>query len=553
MNGRKLLPKMLAIVISLTMVLMVVGTGIAAPAKLAGSVQMTLSASATTVAPGAEFDLMVSVVAGAQAVDAAQVNLNFDPAVLQVVSTTPGGTLSTVLSGPTSGAGTVDFAAGILGGSTSGTFNLLSVRFRALTSSSGTQITFNTTAPRNSDVLYIGASQFAGGTPITIVVSGSAPPPPGSGVTMLVSPAASTVTTNSQFDVAINVSAGSQPVDSVQANINFDPSFLQVVSVTPGSTLTTAIAGPTTGSGTVDYSAGILGGSATGTFTVMTIRFKAIGSSGSTNISFNTGGSRNSDVLYSGDSKVTGRTGGTVTISSSAIVPTPGPYWVYPYSTIPVFYIIGVNQSNDVTIQTFNFPVNQDFTVRMNYYGTLGIGGTIVAYTNSGAGGSFTATYTIPDWLKGQERIAIRMDSPQGYYSYNWFWNKTAIATPLPPYSSGVASTPAPPGSYPSYGYPYYGYSYGYWVPTFSISSVVPNSTVTIQTSNFPPNQDFTVRMNYYGTLGVGGTVVGTTNSGAGGSFSATYSIPSWLHGQPQIAIRMDSPQGYFAYNWFVN
>ncbi len=35
------------------------------------------------------------------------------------------------------------------------------------------------------------------------------------------------------------------------------------------------------------------------------------------------------------------------------------------------------------------------------------------------------AVYTIPASLHGLDRIAIRMDSPEGYYSYNWFWNNT--------------------------------------------------------------------------------------------------------------------------------
>jgi hypothetical protein len=44
----------------------------------------------------------------------------------------------------------------------------------------------------------------------------------------------------------------------------------------------------------------------------------------------------------------------------------------------------------------------------------------------SGAGGSQTFTYTIPDWLKGQYQIAIRMQSPtSGFFAYNWFYNAT--------------------------------------------------------------------------------------------------------------------------------
>jgi hypothetical protein len=154
-----------------------------------------------------------------------------------------------------------------------------------------------------------------------------------------------------------------------------------------------------------------------------------------------------------------------------------------------------------------------------------------VATTNSGDGGSFTATYTIPDKYKGLSRIAIRLESPtSGYYAYNWFYNNTAPAaspTPGPVYSG---------------------------IPTFSIVSVVKNTSVTIKTKNFPADDSFKVRMGKYGTLGIGGKVVATTDSGDGGSFTVTYSIPSSLKGSGRIAIRLVSPTtGYYAYNWFYN
>jgi LysM repeat protein len=90
-------------------------------------------------------------------------------------------------------------------------------------------------------------------------------------------------------------------------------------------------------------------------------------------------------------------------------------------------------------------------------------------------------------------------------------------------------------------------------VPTFTIVSVVRDTSVTIRTANFPANQTFTARMGPMGTRGIGGTSVGTTNSGSGGSFTATYNIPANLKGAYQIAIRLDSPSGYFSYNWFFN
>jgi LysM repeat protein len=89
-------------------------------------------------------------------------------------------------------------------------------------------------------------------------------------------------------------------------------------------------------------------------------------------------------------------------------------------------------------------------------------------------------------------------------------------------------------------------------VPTFFITGVVKDATVSISGINFPANRSFEVLMGAYGTLGVGGIKVGTQNSGTG-SFTATYSIPASLKGSAQIAVRLQSTDGYFSYNWFYN
>lgn len=207
--------------------------------------------------------------------------------------------------------------------------------------------------------------------------------------------------------------------------------------------------------------------------------------------------------------------------NDTSAVPQPG------YTGIPTFKITDVVEDTSVTIQTNNFPADIDFTVRMGPIGTRAIGGVEVGTTNSGTGGSFDATYDIPDSLKGSYQIAIRMDSPTGFYfAYNWFYNNTTGVTPSPGYTG---------------------------IPTFSIVSAETDSTVTIKTNNFPPDEDFTVRMGPFGTKAIGGEVVATTNSGTGGSFEKTYDIPADLAGSYKIAIRMDSPNGYYAFNWFYN
>jgi hypothetical protein len=207
----------------------------------------------------------------------------------------------------------------------------------------------------------------------------------------------------------------------------------------------------------------------------------------------------------------------------------PAPKAVVEAATIPTFNIVSVVTDSTVTIKTYNFPKDLDFKVTMGLYGTKGVSGTLVKTTNSGAGGSLTLTYDIPAGLKGLDRIAIRLDSGIGYYAYNWFWNNT----------SAVSTTPTVTG--------YSG------IPTFSIVSVVEDSKVNIKTNNFPKDMDFKVTMGKYGTKGIDGTVVTTTNSGSGGVLSLSYDIPSGLKGLDRIAIRLDTGAGFYTYNWFWN
>lgn len=199
-------------------------------------------------------------------------------------------------------------------------------------------------------------------------------------------------------------------------------------------------------------------------------------------------------------------------------------------SVIPTFDIVSVVVDTSVTIKTANYPKNDKFDVYMNTLGTKGVGGVKVATVDTGAGGSLTFTFNIPDSLKGLNAIAIRLQSPtSGYFSYNWFYNKTGG-------SSGGTTTPPGP------------------IPTFSILSVEKDSKVTIRTANFPKNLKFDVLMGKYGTKGVGGTNVGTIDSGSGGTLDFTFNIPDGLKGLDRIAIRTQSQTtGHFSYNWFWN
>ena len=188
---------------------------------------------------------------------------------------------------------------------------------------------------------------------------------------------------------------------------------------------------------------------------------------------------------------------------------------------IPTFTIENVIVDGSVTILAQNFPPLQDFVVTMGPGGTLGIGGTPVAITNSGLLGAFSATYPIPADLIGARQIAIRLESPQGYFSYNWFWNNLAEPAPTP-------------------------------IPTISIDAVGVNEWVTVTTHGFPANRTFVVLMGHMGTLGIGGIPVGAFDSGLGGTMTLTFPIPQPLKGLERIAIRTEATP-FYAYNWFDN
>jgi hypothetical protein len=201
-------------------------------------------------------------------------------------------------------------------------------------------------------------------------------------------------------------------------------------------------------------------------------------------------------------------------------------------TTYPSVTVTGVVVNSTVSLHGYNFPADHTFNLYMGSYVGYTTGGTQVTSFTTGSGGEWTATFSIPSGLSGLPQIGIRLVSTtDNYVVTNWFWNNT----------TGTQPNPCPPAPSP--------------VPNINISSVIQNSTVTVSAKNFPANTDFVVLMGSYGSYGVGGTQVASFNSGSGGTFSATYSIPSSASGMNRVAIRIQSASTgyYYAYNWFWN
>jgi hypothetical protein len=92
-------------------------------------------------------------------------------------------------------------------------------------------------------------------------------------------------------------------------------------------------------------------------------------------------------------------------------------------------------------------------------------------------------------------------------------------------------------------------------IPTFDIVNVTRNGTVTIETSNFPPNQTFFTTIGYIGSRGIGGIPVGSFDSNAGGTFQVQFTIPMALYNQGKLAIRTQTSHAnpYYSFNYFHN
>src|SRR5262249_21612775 len=141
-NKVKTQSKFLLVIVLLSSFLLALG--LIPQAQAQGGVVLALVPATQTVQPGVPFDVTVEVRAGAQPVDNAAAYLNFDPSVLQVVSSTPGSALQFTLQNTIDNPyGHVDLAQGtVFGTYVTGTFTLATVRFNAIANTAGTEIVF---------------------------------------------------------------------------------------------------------------------------------------------------------------------------------------------------------------------------------------------------------------------------------------------------------------------------------------------------------------------------------------------------------------------------
>jgi hypothetical protein len=117
---------------------------------------LALNPSVSEVEVGDIFSVVVEVQAGTNEVNGAEVHLDFDPTLLAVTDLIPGTTLSVpVGANPLTfdnNTGTVGYSAGLFGTTVTGTFDLLTIEFEAL-SAGGSLLDFVEEFPRDSKIV----------------------------------------------------------------------------------------------------------------------------------------------------------------------------------------------------------------------------------------------------------------------------------------------------------------------------------------------------------------------------------------------------------------
>ncbi len=202
--------------------------------------------------------------------------------------------------------------------------------------------------------------------------------------------------------------------------------------------------------------------------------------------------------------------------------------------SIEGFYVV---KDDYVITHLDNFPKNETFHVQMGVSDSLGKG-YLVSKLATNAGGNFDAKFPIPDELKGEEIISIRLESiDSNKYYYDAFYNETGSW-----YSAATTSG---------------GTTYNNWDvgdPQFIILEVDKGYSVTVQTKYFPENERFAIFMKDGALADKTWYEAGGFDSGAGGIQTVTAAIPSALQYKEKIAIKFYSlKDGYITYNLFLN
>jgi len=320
---------------------------------------ISVSPATAAVSVGDSFTIDIVIDPAVESVESAQAHLEFDPSVLEVQQITGSGVLPIeLMSSYNNTLGQIAYSAATFGAAASAPFTLATVQMRALSESALTQIAFTffplerRTKVRHGLVILIDhehgvandgdviistttptatftAQPTTEATPTTDptlpTATSTFTPVPG-GVDLVIVPATITVGQDNTFTLDVVVQAGSQPVDSVQAYLDFNPKYLNVLGLTGGLTLSTELdKSYYNDTGQINYSAVTFGPGTTGTFTLVTIQLQAMDTTAGTDLTFCFTSPRETKVNNDLIDVLGSTSNGQVEIIASTPTPTPVP------------------------------------------------------------------------------------------------------------------------------------------------------------------------------------------------------------------------------------
>lgn len=139
---------------------------------------------------------------------------------------------------------------------------------------------------------------------------------------LYISPATATVAQNATVAVAVRLNTGGEPINAVQADLNYDQAQLQFVSIDANGSAFGVTAPSNGGNGKVSIARGNIG-EVTGDVLVATVSFKAVAAAGTNEVTF----ADSSQVVRSTDNinVLTGTVGGKFTLKAAGGGTQPGP------------------------------------------------------------------------------------------------------------------------------------------------------------------------------------------------------------------------------------
>lgn len=115
------------------------------------------------------------------------------------------------------------------------------------------------------------------------------------------------------------------------------------------------------------------------------------------------------------------------------------------YAGYPYFSVTTVKKDTTVMIEAENLPEEEVFDVYMSDFFLANSSALPAGKLESGKGGKATASFSIPEQLKGVHQISIRLSGEKtGYFSYNYFFN-TDFPVPTAVPTQTMTTTAATP------------------------------------------------------------------------------------------------------------